>query len=311
MLKKITAFVLAVIFGLSLLISCTNAAQTAAPSTGAIIDQAGRTVMIKMTPQRIVSLAPSNTEILFALGLGDKVVGRTDYCDYPPEAKLIPSIGGFSTPNIEEVVAKSPDLVLAANIHEAKIVPQLEARGLTVLVLDPKNINDILTAITLVGKVTGKEKEATALTADMQKRIKVITDKTATLTTAQKPPTCFVVWDDPLMIAGTSTFHDELIAKAGGTNIAGALSSKTGYPTVSLENFITANPGVIIAGVGMGTGGDKTLQFVKTEPRLKNIDAVKNNRVYAIDQNMASHSGPRIVDALEMFAKDIHPELFK
>ncbi|MGD0793962.1 MAG: cobalamin-binding protein [Dehalococcoidales bacterium] len=309
MLKKTGTICLAVIFALSFIISCVTASQTTPPSPGSITDQAGRAVTLKALPQRIVSLAPSNTEILFALGLGDKIVGVTDYCNYPPEAKIKPSIGGFSTPNIEEVVAKNPDLVLAANIHEAKIVPQLEARGLTVLVLDPKNIDDILAAIALVGKVTGKENEARTLTSDMEKRIKAVTDKTGGLSAAQKPATCFVVWNDPLTIAGSGTFHDELIAKAGGTNIGHAL---TGYSKdFSLENLVIANPGVIIAGIGMGTGEDKPFQFIQTEPRLKDTAARINNHVYAIDQDIVGRTGPRIVDALEQFAKDIHPELFK
>jgi iron complex transport system substrate-binding protein len=309
LLKKIGIVLLASALFSLLLSACTSSPAAEPTSPGAITDQAGRAVTLKGTPQRIVSLAPSNTEILFALGLGDKIMGVTDYCNYPPETKQKPSIGGFSTPNIEAVVAKTPDLVVAANIHVAKIVPQLEARGLTVIVLDPKNIGEVESAITLVGKVTGKNKEAQALTSSMEKRVKAVTDETAGLTTAQKPSVCFIVWHDPLMIAGSGTFYNELIEKSGGANIGHEL---TGYSKdFSLENLVMANPGVIIAGVGMGDGGDKTYQFAKSEPRLKDAAAVKNNRVYAIDQDIAGRTGPRIIDALELFAKDIYPELFK
>jgi len=309
-LKKIGIVLLASALFLAFLIGCSNPQTPVTASAITVTDQAGRTVTLKGLAQRIVSLSPSNTEILFALGLGDKVVGVTSYDDYPPEAKTKPGIGGFSTPNMEAVVATNPDLILASNIHvKNNIIPQLEARGLTVVVLDPANIDDILSAITLVGKLTGKDAEAKALTTDMQKRIDAVSE-IASLS-SYMPSVSFIVWDSPLTIAGTSTFHDELIKKSGGYNIIGTIGPKSGYPTVTLESFIAANPAVIIAGVGMGDGGDRTYQFIKTEPRLKDIDAVKNNRVYTIDQNIASHGGPRIVDALESFAKDIHPELFK
>jgi len=299
---------------LSFLMGCTTTAlttsrspETTAPSRVTIIDQTGRTITFNTPPQRIVSLAPSNTEILYALGLEDKIAGVTDYCNYPPEAKQKPSIGGFSTPNIEEVVVKSPDLVLAASRHQKEIVPKLEARGLTVMVLEPKNITEVIAAIALVGQVTGKEKEAQALTSNMQRRVRAVTNKTMPLSLS--PATCFIVWHDPLMIAGSGTFHDELIEKAGGHNIGNALA---GYSKdFSLENLVIANPGVIIAGIGMGTGEDKPLQFIRTESRLRDIDARKDNRVYGINQDIAGRAGPRIVDALEQFAKFIHPEVFK
>lgn len=313
--KKIGIVFLMSVLLLSFLISCAAVPTTTpAPlpistisSPASITDQAGRTVTIKTTPQRIVSLAPANTEILYALGLGDRVVGRTDYDNYPPEAKDKPSIGGFSNPNIEEVVAKSPDLVLAANIHVSKIVPQLEARGLTVAVLDPKNIDEVIAAIILVGQVTAKEIEAKTLTDNMRKRINTVTDKIMLL--SYRPSVCFIVWHEPLNVAGSGTFHDELIEKAGGVNIAHGL---TGYSKdLSLESLIAANPAVIIAGVGMGDGGDKPLQFILTESRLKDISARVNNHVYGIDQDIAGRSGPRIVDALEQFANFIHPGVLK
>ena len=285
----------------------TLSPETTAPSPVTITDQTGKTITFNAPPQRIVSLAPSNTEILFALGLGEKIAGVTDSCNYPPEAKQKPSIGGFSTTNIEQVLAKNPDLVLAANIHKSKIVPQLEARGLTVLVLDPKNIDEVLAAITLVGQVTGKATEAKALTDNMQKRNNAVEEKIIPL--SYRPSVCFIVWHDPLMIAGSGTYHDELIEKAGGYNIGHTFA---GYSKdYSLENLIMANPAVIIVGIGMGDGEDKPLQFIKSESRLKDIDARKNNQVYAINQDIAGRAGPRIVDALEQFAKFIHPEVFK
>jgi iron complex transport system substrate-binding protein len=314
--RKISIVFLMSVLLLTLLAACTAAppaATTATTTTSAttfpltITDQTARTVTIKSAPQKIVSIAPADTEILFALGLADKIAGVTTYCNYPPEAMQKPKIGSFSAPNIEEIVAKNPDLILAANIHTAKIVPQLEARGLTVLTLNPKTTDQILEAITLTGKATGKETEAKALTDSMQQRIRAVTDKTILL--SYVPQVCFVVWHDPLMIAGAGTYHDELIEKAAGFNIG---HSFTGYSKdYSLENFIMANPAVIIVGIGMGDGGDKPLKFIQTEPRLKDIAAVKNSQVYAIDQDIVGRAGPRIVNALEQFANFIHPGIIK
>ena len=293
---------------LILLVSCAAPLKNAPPSPTEIMDQLGRVVALDKPPQRIISLAPSNTEILFALGLADRVVAVTDYCDYPPEAESKPSIGGFSTPNIEEIVALSPDLILAASRHENKIIPQLEDKGLTVLALNPKTLDGVLEAIVMTGKVTGKEAEAARLLSDMKSRINAVTDKTAGLPPEQRLGTFYIVWHDPLMAAGSETLHDELIQKAGGINIAREL---TDYADISLEAVIAANPQVIIAGAGHGSGQDQTFQYVKTETRLRDTHARRDNRVFVIDADLASRPGPRIVEGLEEFAAFIHPELFR
>jgi iron complex transport system substrate-binding protein len=283
---------------------CTG---TASAPTG-ITDQVGRTVRLNKPPQRIVSLAPSNTEIIYALGLADRVVGVTDFDNYPPEVKTKQSIGGFSDPNLEKVVSLSPDLVVAAPIHERQVVPQLEAKGIAVMVLDPKTLDEILAAISLVGRATGTDSKARDLVSQMQRRIKAVTDETAGLTPDKKPEVMYIVWHDPLMASAKGTFHDELIAKAGGINAFGTLE---GYPTVSLEAVIAANPAVILAGITMGEGLDAPLQFALTDARLRDVDARRNNRVFAVDSDTAGRAGPRIVDVLEEFARLLHPELFK
>ena len=288
-------------------IACTPSAEEAASSPIEITDQLGRVVRLDTFPERIISLAPGNTEILFALGLDNRLVAVTDYCNYPPEAEAKPSIGGYSTPNLEEIIALSPDLILATSIHEKRIIPQLEEKGLPVLALNPRTFDEVLAAITLAGEVTGKEAEAAALVAEMRGRIKAVTDRTDGLSREQRPRVFFVTWHDPLMTPGSETRHDELIRLAGGINIGQEL---TGYSEISLEAVINANPEVIIAGVGMGTGKDQTFQFVYTESRLGDADALRNNRVYAIDVDLAGRPGPRVVDALEQFAEFIHPELF-
>jgi len=271
-------------------------------------DQLGRVVKLKKVTERIVSLAPSNTEILFALGLGDKVVGVSDYCNYPPEAQKKPKIGGFSTPNIEEVVALSPDLILATSIHEKRIIPQLEEKGLTIVALDSRTIDEVLESITLVGEVAGKREEASGLVAEMRNRIRAVTNKSDNLSETERPRVFYAVWHDPLKTAGSDTRHHELIQMAGGINI---IRDITGYAAITLEAIIEANPQVIIAGVGMGIGEDLPLQFVKTEERLRNVDARISNRIYGVDVDLVGRPGPRIIVALEKFAEFIHPELFK
>jgi iron complex transport system substrate-binding protein len=275
---------------------------------GNIVDGLGRQITINAVPQRIVSLAPSNTEILFALDLGDKVVGVTEYCNYPEAAKTKPKVGGFSTVDIEKVVSLRPDLVLATQIHSKTIIPALEKLGLTVVALTPSSLTGVLDSITLVGKITGQSKEASELIKDLSTRITAIADKTQKLSTAQRPRVFYVTWHDPLWTAGTGTLSNDVISQAGGQNIA---SDITGDKTIDLETVINRDPEVIIVSVGMGTGEDLPWQYIKSESRLKNTQALLTDRVYKIDGDLIHRPGPRIVEALEQMAQFIHPELFE
>lgn len=307
-LKKLGVICLAAMLFSSLLVSCASTIETTTPSSTTFTDQLGRVVTLASIPQRIVSIAPSNTEILFALGLEERIVGVTTFCNYPPEATEKPKVGDFSAPNIEEVVAMAPDLILAANLHKDKVIPQFEAKGMTVVALSPGTVDEVLEAITLVGKITGKDKAAADLVKNMRSRIKAVTDKTSRLSEVQKPRVFYAVWHDPLMTAGSGTFIDELIYKAGGINIAHELKD---YADIGLEAVIAANPQVMVAGVGMGEGEDLPLQFIAKEERLLDTEARKNNRIYSINMDLIGRPGPRIVDALEEFARIIHPELFE
>ena len=306
--NKLMVICLSAILFSSLFISCTSTPETTVPAMTILTDQLGRAVKLASNPQRIISLAPANTEILFALGLGDRVIGVTTYCNYPPEAMEKPKIGDFSAPNLEEVVAMAPDLILASNLHKDKVIPQFEAKGLPIFALSPGTTDEILEAISMVGKITGKDKAAADLVKNMQNRIKTVTDKTSKLPEVQKPRVFYVVWHDPLMTAGSETFIDELIYKTGGINIANDL---TDFADISLEAVIAANPEVMVAGVGMGEGEDLPLQFIAKDQRLQDTEARKNNRIYSINMDIIGRPGPRIVDALEQLARIIHPELFK
>ena len=300
---------------LSILVACTSAPTEEPESPVGVptfpvemTDQAGRVVRIEKIPEKIISLAPSNTEIVYALGLEDRLVGVTEYCDYPEAAKEKPLIGGFSTVDIEKVVEIQPDLILATNIHKDEVLPQLERLGLTVLTLDPKTVDEILEAINLIGWFTGKKEEASHLVTEMENRIKAVTDKTLALPDAQRPAVFYILWHDPLRTVNAEARIHELIVKSGGMNIAEDLEGD--YPTMSLEAVLMANPQVIIAGSGHGTGENLPFQFALTEPRLAEVEARRNGRVYEIDADLTSRPAPRIVDGLEKLAEFIHPELF-
>ena len=307
-LCRVVVFCLVPVVISSLFAACTVPTDKAVSYPIEIVDQLGRTVKLDRTPQRIISLAPSTTEILFALGLADKLVGVTEYCDYPEAAKDKPKIGGYKTVDIERVVEIQPDLILATGYHEAEVIPKLEKLGLTVLTLDPRSLDETLEAITLAGKCTGKEDEAYQLVTEMEKRVNAITEKTSGLSASARPRVFYIVYRDPLMTVGSDTLTHELIVKAGGINIAQDLTGD--YPTIGLEAVIAANPQVIVASYGHGSVEDLPLQFALTEPRLSDVDARVNNQVYGIDTNLGSRPGLRIVEGLELLAKMIHPEIF-
>jgi len=265
-----------------------------------LTDALGETVVIQERPEKIISLAPSNTEILYALGLEDRVVAVTDYCDYPPETADKPTVGGFSTVNIEKVIAMNPDLILAAPANTEDLIDRLRSLGLTVVTLDPQTIEDVLDEIELIGRVTGNEAEASTLVAELEARINAVVAETGNRT--ERPSVAHVIWYDPIWVSGRDTFQDEVITLAGGTN---AFGSREGWSIVSLEEFITTDPDYILvsSGSGMGQEGyDAVYNYIVSEPRLQNLDAVREGRVYVIDADIVSRGGPRIVDALEEVA---------
>jgi iron complex transport system substrate-binding protein len=245
---------------------------------------------------RIVSLAPSNTEILFAVGASSRVVGVTDYCDYPPEVLNISSIGGFANVNIEAVVNLNPDLVLAAYGNGEQTIDQLRNLNLTVVALNPENTEDIIKNILLVGNITENDDNASLIAANMRQEIKDITDATTDISENQKAKVLYIVWDAPLYAAGDDTYADDLIKKAGGINIA----KSSGWPVMGLESVIAQNPQIIITS-GMGTGASEALRGrIMNNTVLAQTDAVRANRVYAVaDPNVIERAGPRITQGLK------------
>ncbi len=230
-----------------------------------VTDDLGRKVTINKLPQRIVSLAPSNTEILFALGLDDRIVGVTDYCDYPEAAKTKTRVAGYSTPDLEKLVSVQPDLVVAESIQEKTVLPALENLGMTVFVTEAYTLDTILNDISVLGKITGKSGQAAHLVDAMNSKINAVVSKTQNLSSAQRPRVMYANWADPIWTMGRNTYVDDVINKAGGINIYAADFEKS--RAVSLESVVAKNPQVIFVS-GMGTTGDAVYNGIKDNTRL-------------------------------------------
>jgi len=278
-----------------------------------LVDSMGNVVTLTEPPERIVSLAPSNTEMLFAVGAGDKVVGVTDYCNYPYnfaewiEAGNMSSIGNYYGPSVEPIVALEPDLVLAST-GSLDAAANLKSLGYNVLVLEARTIDGVLQDILLVGRATDRHIEAGVLVSEIRARIDAISNQAAVATTT--PKVYHEVWNDPIMSAGPGTFIDELITLAGGENIFN--DATTSWPVVSSEAIIEKNPDVMVfPDMYMGVGNFyETIESVESRPGWGMISAVQNDALYEINADIISRSGPRLADAIEALAKMIHPEIF-
>lgn len=281
-----------------------------------VIDDEGYTTEFTAVPQRIVSLAPSNTQILYAIGVGDRVVGVTDYDEYPYnfsawfEAGNMTSIGGFSDPNKETIASLQPDLLLATTVHDADI-PTFRSQGYKVLVLNPNNVTSILNDITLVGKATGAEENAAELVNMIHTQIDVIGAKIAAANLT-KPTVYYEVWYPPIMSAGRTSFITDIITLAGGVNIFENETDQ--YPIVSSETIVQKNPDIIILPSEMANSGEApfygSVDEVKARPGWNTINAVKNNRIAVIDGALFAEAGPRVAEQITAAAKAIYPELF-
>jgi len=279
-----------------------------------VVDDLGREVVIDKPPKRIVSMAPSVTEILFAVGVGDKVVGVTDACDYPPEAsgieKIRESYGDF---NVEKIVELEPDLVVMDRYLDLYPpgfwLSKLEEIELKVVVLYAKNFEDVFHDIKLVGNATITQENATNLVTSLEQRVKTVTNKVKNLTEEEMPrlfATGYYDGESDPWTSGYGTFGDAIIKKAGGINIAGI---KGGYFQMDLEAIIWANPEIVIV-IEDYTWPTPTYDALLSDYRLSTIDAIKNGAVYKIDANLMSRPGPRLVDGLEETAEILHPERF-
>jgi iron complex transport system substrate-binding protein len=299
--KLLPIFVILFSLLVSMAIGCQSQFQP-----GTYTDDTGRGVAIEEVPQRIVSFGPSITEILFALGLGEKVVGVDDFSDYPAEAQSKPKIGNAYSPSIENLVALEPDLVFTVE-HE-QLNSQLEALGIKFLILDPKDIDSIFKDIELVGEVTGTEREAEKLVGDMQDTINHILDL---VEGAPKVKVLFIIDATDMTMpwtAGPGSFIDALITMAGGENIAAEAPSA--WAQLSIEEVVSADPDVIIIQTMTGGVPTVTIEALEAHPVWGEMKAVIQGNVFLIDGDLVSRPGPRIVQGLEELAEIIHPELF-
>ena len=253
--------------------------------------------------QRIVSLAPSITEILFALGLGDRIVGVTKHCDYPAEALTKTSVGSYIDLNIEKILTLNPDLVIAtADGNEKGSVDRLAVFKIPVFITNPKKLDEVFETIKIIGRITKQEKRAENMVRSLKKRADGIVQACLPLS---RPRVFLQINEHPLITVGKDTFHNHLINLAGGINISGNDSTK--YPKYSLEQVLRSKPDVLLI-----TSMERGVMAERKKERWRQwrqLPAVKQDRIHILDSDLLDRPSPRLVDGLEALARAIHPEL--
>lgn len=303
--KKVTLILMMVALFAMGLVSCGNSNENSAKSESSVYpltltDSYGGTVTLDKAPEKIISVAPNMTELVYKLGAGDKLVGRTKYCDYPEEALNVESIGTLKTPDIEKIISLEPDLVLVSTHFSDENAQKLENAGIKVLALYEKNnVDGVYTMIDTLGKALDKQAEANETIEEMKTTINDVTNKVSKL---QAPTVYYVVGfgDGGNYTAPENTFVGQLIKLAGGNNIVPP-SDNWSY---SSESLIEADPEIIVVGKGLKDA------FKSTAP-YNNLTAVKNDRVYEIDSNLLDRQGYRNAEGVKELAEIFHPEAFK
>ncbi len=265
-----------------------------------ITDDASRTVTIDSEPMRIVSLAPANTEIVYALGIFDRMVGVTTWDDYPPQVKGVAKIGDFTTPNLEAIAAAKPDVILLTGGVQADVLSKLEGLGAKVVVVDPQDLEGVYSAIGTVAKITGTAAKGDEVVAGMKSKVADVTAKLA----GAAPTRAFIeIGWNPLFTAGPGTLLDDLLVRAGGQNVV----TEKGYVGYSVEQLVKDQPDVYL-GTLSSIGTTATLA---KRPGYSAISAIKTGRVFSLTDDLVSRPGPRVVDGVFEIAKALHPDLFK
>jgi iron complex transport system substrate-binding protein len=253
-------------------------------------------------PERIVSMGPNLTEIMFAMGLGDRVVGVTRWSNYPEEAKRRPSMGTFWQPNVEAIISVKPDLVVTLGFDkQMQLAERLGRLGYRVLAVDMERMDELFAGIVRIGEATGNAAEAERLASGMQKRIGAISSRVCV---GEKPKVLWVIQMNPLRVAGCETFANELIELGGGVNAIGWTINK--YPPIGPEQVIAMNPDVII---GADVAGEEELRAYFG--RFENVEAVKKGRLYVVNGDVVSRLGSRVDLAVETAARCVKPEMFE
>jgi iron complex transport system substrate-binding protein len=266
-------------------------------------DMRGREVMLPAPPQRIVSLVPSVTELIFALGAEQRLVGRTDFCDHPPAAKQTPSVGGMLAPNLEAIVALKADLVVATSSgNREETVAQLGRLRIPTYLVIANRVNEVKDVITRLGTLTGRSDAVPPLIARLEERIAAVQMAVAPF---PPPRVLYVLWPEPLIVPGREAIVTELIRLAGGRSVTA--DYRGDYPRASLEAVLAAAPEVILlARHGPATG---PIPREKWE-RFVSLPAIKTGRLHAVEGDLLHRYGPRMIDGLERLARALHPEAF-
>lgn len=266
-----------------------------------ITDDAGNEITLDEPATKVVSLAPSTTEDVFAMNGQDALVGVDEFSDYPAEAQDIEKVGGFSTPNIEKIVSLDPDLVLATAGVQTEAAQQLADLGIQVAVFDPLTLEGIYKNLEDIGTLLGKADSAKKVIDDMKAIAADVESKVEDLET---PTVFFEIYSQPLLTAGSNTLIDDLINRANGTNIGAAAGD--GYPEFNEEQLLQDNPDVYIAVMGSQSDPGE----IEKRAGYDALRAVQDGRVYVIDDNLVTRAGPRAVEGLQEIAKDLHPDAF-
>ena len=271
-----------------------------------IVDKMDREITIVGVPKRIVSLSPSTTELLFALGLGDSIVGVTEHCNYPEEAKAIAKVGSGTLEGIsrEAILNAKPDLILCKWDNHRPLVETFERVNIPIVGLGPENVDQLFEEALLIGKVARCEAQATSLIESMRARLEKLKKAAHSIAPSQRKKVFYEVWDTPLMTAGPQSFIGELLVLGNMENIFHDTVNR--YPRVSSESVVERNPDVILAPT---THGEKVrFETLANRAGWENVAAIKNRQVFLIDGDQVSRCGPRLLDALESMIQQVYPE---
>lgn len=290
-------------------LACTSRREAGAPAANAdnetreVTDEAGKRVRVPARPARIVTLAPNLTEIVYAVGAGDLLVGNTTFCDYPAEAKQVAKVGDTMQPNIERIVALKPDLILVSTASQLEIFTrQLDERGISVFVTDPHDLEGVFRSIKTIGDLLGRREQAEKLVEALRVRATAVEDSVKGLPVVT---VFYQVSPSPLWTAGRKSWVTDLIKRAGGKSVTGEVEGE--WMRYSDEAALASHPDAIIMASSDSMNGEE----MKVAPALSKSPAAINKRVYGINGDYLSRPGPRLVEGLEQIARALHPEAFK
>jgi iron complex transport system substrate-binding protein len=280
------------------------ASQAGAPSSRLVTDELGRRLEVPTEVRRIVSLAPNLTEIVFALGEGDRLAGDTQFCDYPPEAREKPHVGGPVNPNLEKIVSLAPDVVLASkSINRRDTVEALARIGVPVYVTDPRSLDGMLASVEHLGALLNAEKTAVPLVQQLRARLAELDRRLA-----GTPPrrVLFVVWIDPLITVGRGTFLADGLRRAGARSVVDAEAE---WPRISLEEMVRLQPEFLVFASARPEEVKRTIETLRTRPGWRDLNALRRGNVVVVSDAI-NRPAPRMVDAIEQLARALHSELF-